>query len=503
MPEHIRALVVILVIATGIFHVGKPLAIQVVTAETFLRWRNTWFGLTLALFLSHSFWVYVLLLVVWVRYVANREKHVVGLFLVLLFVAPPAAMNIPGLGVVNQLFPINHYNLLVMLLFVPLAWRLSRHHGSMKLGKSPIDKMVLGYLVVICSLAFRDTSITGGMRLVFMHFINILIPYYVASRGLRRMEDFRYAFLGLALGAAVLSALALFEVLRYWKLYQGVLVVLDFSPWQLGSYLERMGVLRPDVSVGNSIVLGYVIMVSVACYVFLMNYMKKGWLQLLGLGLLIGGVIWSLSRGPWVGLFVLSLVFVFSGENVLSRLFKAFSLGAIAFLILLQFPVGQFLLALLPFIGENEAGSVEYREDILTQAVPVVERNFWFGSTDYLSAPEFQNMYSGGIIDIVNTYLGVVLDYGIVGLSFFVGAFLFATLHTVQAIRYARKSCDHAVLLGRALLASLLSIMLVIYTVSSIGAVAIIYWIFLGACVAYRQMLLTKAVVEQLAGRSV
>jgi O-antigen ligase len=174
-----------------------------------------------------------------------------------------------------------------------------------------------------------------------------------------------------------------------------------------------------------------------------------------------------------------------------------------AFLVALQFPAGQFLLDLLPFIGESEAGSVEYREDLLTQALPIVERNFWFGSTDYLSAPEFQTMYSGGIIDIVNTYLAVVLNYGMVGLSFFVGAFLLAILHTLRSLRKARRGRDHVVLLGRSLLAVLLSIMLTIYTVSSIGAVPIVYWLFLGMSVAYHQMVQSQPVIEETAGRRV
>lgn len=501
MPEHIRALVVILVIAAAVFHVARPVAIQVVSAETFSRWRTAWFGLTLALFLAHNFWIYVLLLVIWVRYMANREQHAVGLFLVLLFVAPPASMNIPGLGVVNQLFPINHYKLLVLVILLPMAWKLSQNRNTLKMGKLPVDKMVLSYLAVICSLAFRETSITGGLRQALTHIVEILLPYYVVSRSLRNLDDFRYAFFGFAMGAALLSALALFEVVRYWKLYQGVLVALGFSQWQFGMYLERMGVLRPDVSVGNSIVLGYVIMVSVGCYAFLMAYMKEDLRRQLGLGLLIGGVIWSLSRGPWVGLCLLFLVILFTEKKVLGRLLKAVAIGSLAFMVVLQFPAGQFLLDLLPFVGEHEVGSVEYREDLLTQALPVIERNLWFGSIDYLSAPEFQTMYSGGIIDIVNTYLAVALSYGIVGLGFFAGSFVLAVLYTMGAIRLARRGEDHAVLLGRSLLAILLSTMLTIYTVSSIGAISIVYWLFLGMSVAYHQMVRSRLVVGEPAGR--
>lgn len=503
MPEHIRALVVILVIATAVLYVARPVAIQVVSAETFSRWRTAWVGLTLAFFLSHSFWVYALLLVVGVRYVANREQHVVGLFLALLFVAPPALMFIPGLGLFNQLFPINHYKLLVLLLLLPLAWKLFQRSDSLGLGKSSVDKMVLGYLAVTCCLAFRETSVTGGLRQVFSYFVDMFLPYYVVSRSLRNVEDFKHAFLGFVMGAGIVSALALFEVLRYWKLYQGVLGVLGFSSWQLGGYLERMGVLRPDVTLSNSIVLGYVMLVSVGCYLFLMGYMRKSWRRQLGLGLLVGGVIWSLSRGPWVGLCLLALVFVFTGTKVVSRLVKACALGGVAFLVALQFPAGQFLLDLLPFVGENEAGSVEYRGDLLTQALPVIERNFWFGSTDYLAAPELQTMYSGGIIDIVNTFLAVVLNHGMVGLGFFAGAFLMATLHLLTGIRRARRSQDHKLLLGRSLLAVLLAIMLTIYTVSSIGAVPLVYWIFLGMSVAYHRMVLSEPVDRETEGRRV
>jgi O-antigen ligase len=194
------------------------------------------------------------------------------------------------------------------------------------------------------------------------------------------------------------------------------------------------------------------------------------------------------------------LVFLFTGTKVVSRLLKALVIGAFALLILLQFPLGQFLFDLLPFIGKSETGSVDYREDLLTQALPVIYRNLWFGSTNFLSAPEFQTMYSGGIIDVVNTYLAVALQYGIVGFIFFTGAFFFATLSTLQALRRAKRVSDDSAMFGRTLLAVLLSIMLVIYTVSSIGAVPLIYWVLIGVCVAYHQMVMSQAVRVKVIG---
>jgi len=502
MPEHLRALVVILVVAALVFQIARPLALRFVSANTFSSWRNAWLGLTLCLFVFHNFWVYALLLVVWARHLAKRESQVVGVFFFLLFIAPPATMNIPGFGVINHLFPVSQYRLLTLALLLPAALGLYRRRTTIRYGESPVDWMVLGYLALTCALSFRDASLTGGLRLVFIHITDIFLPYYVLSRSLRSLEDFKRALFGFALGVVVLSPLALFEVLRYWKLYTALFAALGFNPFEYGGYLERAGVLRPDVTLGNSIVLGYVLMVGVGCYLFLRAYMPSSMRTHLGMGLLVGGVIWSLSRGPWMGLGLLILVYVFTGTKVVSRTIKLALTAGMGLLIAIQFPVGQFLIDLLPFMGESEAGSVEYRGDLLTQAIPVVLRNFWFGSTDFLSAPEMQVMIQGqGIIDIVNSYLAVALSYGMVALVFYAGAFLLAALHTWQSLRQTKRHDEQVALLGRALLATLLSIMLVIYTVSGISAVPLVYWSVIGICVAYSHMVRSSRAEKNTLGR--
>ena len=57
--------------------------------------------------------------------------------------------------------------------------------------------------------------------------------------------------------------------------------------------------------------------------------------------------------------------------------------------------VGQELLDFLPFIGSVDAANVEYRQELLNNALIVIGRNFWFGSPDYKLEPEMQSMIQG------------------------------------------------------------------------------------------------------------
>lgn len=61
MPEHFRALIVILFLASVVFLLARRPATDLIPLSDFKRRRNLWFLLTLLAFVSHSFWLY------WVR----------------------------------------------------------------------------------------------------------------------------------------------------------------------------------------------------------------------------------------------------------------------------------------------------------------------------------------------------------------------------------------------------------------------------------------------------
>ena len=480
-------MVVLTVLGAGYFYAARGALLQLLPEETFKRWRNLWLAATLVLFLSHSIWIWMLVLGAILLAYRRREAHLMGLYLVLLFVAPPAQVEIPGLGIIDHLWVLDHYRFLALTLLLPAALSLIQRTTTARLGSSPVDWMVLGYLSVMSLLAFREGNVTSGFRTVLSLWVDIFLPYYVTSRSLQNEDGLRQALTGYVIAAMILALIAIFEVARNWKMYSAVLVALGVGGGGMSDqYLYRSGLLRPNATVGNSIVLGYVLVVGLGFFLYLKEFLTKPLHRFLGLILLTAGIVASLSRGPWVGAILLCIIYVLIRPRPVKRLLL-FGVGGMAvFLVLSQLPGGQLLIDMLPVVGTIEQGNVEYRSDLLAAALPVIERNLLFGSYDYLEAPELQVMMQGeGIIDLVNTYIGVALYSGVVGLTFFVGAFL----QTLRELRTgARIACERnpeAAALGQSLFATVTAIMMIIYTASSISAVPVVYWLVIGLSVAY------------------
>lgn len=144
---------------------------------------------------------------------------------------------------------------------------------------------------------------------------------------------------------------------------------------------------------------------------------------------------------------------------------------------------------MLPYIGTLEKDNITYRERLLDNSLIVIERNLWFGSFDFRKTPEMQSMVQGqGIIDIVNTYLNLALRFGVVGLALFVAFFASALLSLRKTLRTFADKDEHLCRLGRSLLATLLGILVTIFTVSSITFIPVVYWSLAGVAVAYVQM---------------
>jgi O-antigen ligase len=197
------------------------------------------------------------------------------------------------------------------------------------------------------------------------------------------------------------------------------------------------------------------------------------------------GLIATLSRGPWVGAMVLVLVYIVTSPMAVANLVRFAVIGAMVLLPLLLTPFGGRLFDLLPFIGSIDAESLSYRQRLFDSAIPVIERNPWFGSRDFLLTPEMQGMMQGQhIIDVVNTYLAIALNSGLVGLGFFLAIFvtILIGLRRVLKFEVVRKTGLGAYM--RASMATLVAILVTIGTVSFIDYISYVCWSFTGLCVA-------------------
>lgn len=499
MPEHLRALVVILAAAAVVFLLAEKPLVGVVAAQAdYRRRRNVWFAVTLIGFLAMNFWLYVLLCGALVAVQGHRDSNPLALYCLLLFAIPPFSMDVPGLGLVNYFVSLNHIRLLHLAILLPLAVRcvLNKPKGQ-GVSHRIADVLVLLYLAYVFLSQATVSNVTSMMRGVFDLGIDVWLPYFVASRALRDLRAWREVVAAFVLAVAVMAVIAPFETIKGWLLYDGLRAALDVPSASLGVYLLRgeEGALRANVAVGNSIVLGYVMMVALLLFTYLAPLFKQRGYAVLAVAALFGGLVAALSRGPWVGAaagLLVALSMGAGGGKRLGWLLGAAALGALA---LMMLPGGEKIIDHLPFIGTVDEGSVTYRQRLFEVSMSVFWQNPIFGSFYYMSNPAMEEMRQGqGIIDMVNSYLAVALPYGAVGLCLFVAPFAYSGWACWRARSLHGRASAEADRLGRALLGAMAAVLLTIATVSSISVVAPIYWMLAGLCVGYARMLTLREV---------
>ena len=110
----------------------------------------------------------------------------------------------------------------------------------------------------------------------------------------------------------------------------------------------------------------------------------------------------------------------------------------------------------------------------------------------------------GGMVDVVNTYLGIGLANGLVGLGCFAGAFAYVTFAVLRSMWRLPDHNDEQHTLGSGLLACLVGVMVTIFTVSSISFIPVVYWTVLGLGAGYaglRAPAMAGGVAEPIDGR--
>lgn len=492
MPEELRTLIVILVLATVVFAFAKaPACALASTTADFEGRRNLWFAITIATFLAHNFWIYIVLVAMLLFFLVPREKNKLALYFFILFAVPPISNEIAGVGGIRLLFGIDYIRLLALMVLLPTFLSLRKQKDTERIGRAIPDKFLVAYLIYQFILFSDGTSSTNLMRRgVFYPFIDVLLPYYVASRSIKTLEGFRDVLMSFVVAALVLSAVGFFEFTRHWLLYSPLEQALGIR-WNMGNYMTRDDSLRAVASTGESISLGYAIAVAIGLLLYLKKLVPNARSLALGIGLLIAGLISPLSRGPWLGAAVMLLLFILISPRSGRRLVQLALIGVVATPLILVTPVGNKIISYLPWIGTVESSTVTYREALIRSSLDVIFRNPFFGIYNYFNAPEMQVLKHGsrGFIDMVNSYLGIALSQGLVGLSLFLGVFITVIFGIFKAMKRLTDNGDERYVLGQALLSVLIGILVIIGTVSSISIIPIVYWSVAGLGVAYARLL--------------
>lgn len=482
MPEHIRSLVFILIISSIFFAFAKRYCVGFMELNEFVKRKNAWLITTLLAFTVGNFWIFAVLVTLYLISKFKNSANPVSVYLFLIFALPTGEVAIPGFGVINYLFMISFQKLLVLVILIPLLFSISAKNKQFKFGKTFTDKLVFLLIAYLSYLYIRDTSPTDMLRQTFYNVIEIYVPYYVISRFINNINLMREAILSLILGISTIACIAMFEYLKGWLLYAYLPFVLGVS--DMTSYLGRAGFVRAIATTGHSIALGYAMAIGIILFLYYKEVSTKSSPQKSGLLVLIGGAFSGLSRGPWLGALLGWVCFTLTGKHAMKKLAQFLVVAVLGFGVLSALPGGEKYINLLPFIGKTEKENITYREHLFENSMIVIKRNFWTGSPNFMQTPEMEEMRNGvGVIDIVNSYLGMTLSSGVIGLILFIGIFASLILGLYKSIRNKALSEEER-LISRSLLASLLATMLIIATTSSIGIIPILYWSLIGLSVA-------------------
>lgn len=492
MPAYLKALVVIVLLSGTVLWLMRRVATEkAITPEDYKRRAIVWMSLTLLAFLAHNYWLYALISVTMLLIAGGRDTNRLCFFFFLIFAIPPFTVEVPGFGVFERLLQVDHIRWMALVVLLP-AWLSLRNQPDVTpFGRTFIDKVVLAYMVLWFVLQLAATTLTNQLRITLYLFIDTFLPYYVASRALRNLRDYRDALMSFGIAALVMAPVALFELLRSWLLYNGLEIALGLPYWGMGNYLERGdgGLLRASATTGHPIALGYVMSVALGMSIFLRMSIasKRSWSFVVG-GLGIG-LIAAMSRGPWVGAAAMFCIILSTGPNIASKMGRTAALAMVGIPLLLTTEKGQKILDYLPFIGTLESRNVDFRQRLFEVCIGVLSNFPFFGALDFMSHPDMEQMRgSDGIIDMVNTYLTVAMMTGGVGFTLFVGPFVLAVLGILRTLHRIPDKHSEMHLLGRALLAALVTVMVSIATLSSILCVPVVYLTAIGLAAGYLRL---------------
>jgi hypothetical protein len=493
MPLNLKELIVILAIASMVFALAKPIALQFSTPTDFSRRRNVWLVLTAAAFLSPSFWIFAIIAIPVLFISGRKDSNPSALYVFLLHVIPPISVTVPMLGL-SFLFVANNYLLLSFFVMVPAALKLLRSKDADRIRGLHTMDLCLFAFGLLSAVAFVHPLTPGGepialtatdcLRRAFMFFFSIIIPYFVISRSTssrRAILDILGAF---TLSCVLQAALALFESLRHWLLYGEM-----GDRWGVGItfslYVPRGDSLRAMASSGHSLVLGYLLAIAFGVWLYLGPQVKSRRSRLAVFVLLWLGLLAAYSRGPWIGAVCIYLAFAALGTKAFSTLFKAVSVGFVAAIAVSLSPLRDRIVSVLPFFGGSiDSENVDYRQRLFDRSWQVIQDSPLFGDPDALL--KMQDLRQGqGIVDLINSYLEILLNSGFVGLALFLTFISNGLFKAWATSRRFRTDDPDFALLGACLVSCILGTLLMMVNGSFGTGVEKLFYVLAALTAAY------------------
>lgn len=441
---------------------------------------------SVAVFTHSAYLVFLYVFLLKVLYLKNDvEKNV----LFFLFLYPFLQMNVivPFLSPGSiYLIDLNFQRILSLFLLFPLVFSI-RASDREDVSYLKFDIFFLLLSVIFLVSFFRESSafeVTTffSIREVLGYILDVIIPYFILSRALYRFEQTGVLARSIVFGGLIVAVSALIEAGLGWRFYHDMGTSLSdymFATYE-NAYEVRGGVLRVSSSLGHPITLGFYLSIVVGFTMFLSAYEKVSVLKKLLVFSIFGLAIFATgSRGAWVGGALLLSTYVFYSFN---RAFRK-----VLFFQLLVLGATLSFVYFNPAVFSNETkysdldshGTFEYRAQLAEVALEVIPENLMWGSKTYRDHPKMQELIQGqGIIDMVNGYINITIEYGLVAFLLFVAMLFKALITGARWVAFGDDLENKSVsFLGVALISILLSLSLQLAFTSFSSFIVLYIWI--------------------------
>jgi O-antigen ligase len=402
-------------------------------------------------------------------------------YMLLIVALPPLSWQLGGIGDINYVLSLTGPRMLAIVLLIGPALTLMGDKTYKREGwVLLLDVFILGYQLLKIVLMAPHVSNTGILRMSVESALDILLPYYVFTRAIRSEADLRFLVTHLVLGLALAGSVGMFEFLLRRNLYSELQYVYGFK-WSLTMKVMRGDFLRVQANTPSPIVLAFEMISALGLWTYLRGQEWRRFPVLLVYFGFTCCLIFTISRGPWIGaaVFALALLglrrlgaktFVWLFMLLLASAVLAKAMGADE----------QIVAALGAVFGssEQDLNTINYRRVLLDTALALLKQSPWLGVPDYAS--QMQDLKQGeGIIDLVNSYVAIALDTGVIGLVIYMFPFVlvFRRLVRVPGISLRKVTGDAGTGAGwfaATFVALMIACLLTIFTTSTFASIPIL-----------------------------
>ncbi|MBI1365818.1 MAG: hypothetical protein GC153_07640 [Alphaproteobacteria bacterium] len=436
-----------------------------------------WFVAAPILFLSPSALLALVICGVIVVLLNPQSADEKAVFYMMTLVAVPSSLSapipFPGL---NYLIDLNFAKVACLALLLPTLV-LQKREPAARVATTPLILILL--LTILYSVQeFRDANLTSAMRAVTYDFLLYFIPVAAVTRLLSKRAYFdkvigAFGYIGIIFVFAALIS----EVFR-WNFY--TYAVVRFGNTAFADF--RDGVLRVAVTL-NSILCGYMFTLGLLATEYFRAENKLSaigaWLQR---GAFAVAIYFTYSRGAWLSMMAAVATYYFFTKAPRSIRMPVAFLG-----LALMIPVGAYYIFNANFGSIDKFGTFEYRQELFRASIIQIKQHPLFGDPYFLQSGNFDHLVQGqGIVDIVNHYLQIALEHGLVALVLYVGAFGWAAFGLFSLRKQIKQTDDKTLERQRAVfLAAIASFLLMIMTTSAVSLTTQIGMLILAVSTAF------------------